>query len=247
MQKVRECEAANAAADANSYNERLFEAGGLRSFYHLARFKWVADTVRKLKLHDLRLVELGCFDGRLFEEIVWAVEEYVGLDANWEGGLALAREKFRNNPSVRLIEAVDPSPLRQFGDGHFTAAASLETIEHIPPQMVDGYLDELARVTDGHFFVTVPNEIGPIFLTKHIAKRILYGDGDGYTLREVAASTLLRPDLVERSEHKGFDYRAIVREISRRFEVVSVEGLASFGLPAIFSPTVAILARSKKK
>lgn len=247
MQEVCECEAANAAADANSYNERLFEAGGLRSFYHLARFKWVAETVRKFGFHDLRMVELGCFDGRLFEEISWAVDEYVGLDANWEGGLDLAREKFGNNPSVRLIEAVDPSPLREFADGHFTAAASLETIEHIPAQLVGGYLDELARVTDGHFFVTVPNEIEPIFLTEHVAKRILHGDGDGYTLREVAASTLLRPELVKRSERKGFDYRAIVREISKRFEILSVEGLVSFGLPAILSPTVAILARSKKK
>lgn len=228
-----------------AYNERLFRGDALRSFYHLARFKWAKSEVMRLGLRDLRLVELGCFDGRLVDELGPAVTEFVGLDANWECGLDLARKKFVGRPDITLIEAAEPSPLRNYPDGYFNAAAALETIEHVPPEMVDDYLKELARVTHGYFLVTVPNEIGPVFLLKHLGKSLFYRDARPHTLKEVAAATFLRSDLVERREHKGFDYRKLIREIEQYFDVVNIAGLASLSLPPILSPTVAILARSK--
>ena len=228
-----------------AYNERLFSGQGLRSFYHLARFRWVKSEVARLGLHDLRLVELGCYDGRLVSELGTTVREYVGLDANWERGLNLARTKFKDRSEITLIETTDPSPLRKFEAGHFNAAAALETIEHLPPDIVGDYLKELARVTNGYMFITVPNEIGPVFLLKHIGKTILYRDARPHKFKELAAATLLRSDLVERHEHKGFDYRELIKEIGQYFHVAKVEGLASFLLPPILSPTVAILAHSK--
>lgn len=238
--------AVDQATETNTYNARLFDAGGLRRYYHLARFKWVRDKVRTLRLHDMRLVELGCFDGRLLEEIeeiVNDVVEYIGLDANWEDGLDLAAEKFSGREGVSFIETVDPSPLRNYPDGHFTAAAALETLEHIPPEMLGDYLDEIARVTRGYFLVTVPNELGPIFLTKQIGRSIFYRDsGHDYSWKDLVAATVGRCDLIERDNHKGFDYRALVREIGKRFAIRSVEGVPGVGLPPLLSPTVGIVA-----
>jgi hypothetical protein len=223
------------------YNERLFKSGP-RKFYHLARFNWVRRQVAACGLKNLRLVEVGCFDGRLINEIGDSVAEYVGLDANWEGGLDLGRNKFAGRNEIKFIKAVDPSPLAAFPNGYFNAAAALETLEHISPDMVGDYLDELARITKGHIFITVPNELGPVFLMKRVAKAILYGHVEPYSWRELAAATLYRSDLVGRNQHKGFDYRELISEVAKRFQIVSVEGLPPLGLPPGLSATAAILA-----
>lgn len=231
-------------AHERGYNERLFDGSGLRSFYHLARFKWVGQQMELLGLTHLRLVEIGCFDGRLLDEIEARVDEYVGLDADWEGGLETARRKYEGRADVTFHKTADPGPLRQYPDGHFNAAAALETLEHIPPEMVGDYLDELARVTSGRLFVTVPNELGLIFLVKHMVKRLVYRDSDPvhYSWGEVVAATLRRSDRVKRDEHKGFDYRKLISEIAERFQIERVEGVPRFGLPLSLSATIGIVA-----
>ncbi len=223
------------------YNERLFSGSSARAYYHLARFKWAAAKLAQLP-PALSVVELGCFDGKLLDFVGGRVREYVGLDANWEGGLDLARKKFEGRKDVRLIHAQSPESLKEFPDLHFDAAVALETLEHVPPDLVDPYLAELARVTSGHLVVSVPNEMGAVFAAKYLAKRLLYGDVEPYTLREFMAATLKQTDKVARTEHKGFDYRELVRQIGRYFRIFSVEGLAGFGLPPSLSPTIGIVA-----
>ena len=192
------------------YNERLFSGDAARAYYHLARFKWATDKIARLPA-GLSVVELGCFDAKLLNFVGDRVREYVGLDANWEGGLDLARKTFAGRPDVRLIEAESPESLKEFPDGHFDVAVALETLEHVPPELVEPYLAELARVTKGHLFVSVPNEMGPIFAAKFLAKKIAYGDAEPYTFREFIAATLRQSWKVERTQHKGFDYRKLIQ------------------------------------
>lgn len=236
---------ADSSLSTTAYNERLFSGAGLRRFYHMARFNWVREKADRFLGRDLRLVELGCYDGRLFDTLGDRVSSYVGLDANWSGGLDLARQKYRDRKEVTLVEAERPEEFRRFKDGQFNVAAALETLEHVPPEMVAPFLDELRRVTRGHLFVTVPNELGPVFLAKYLGKKIIYGGEQAYSPAEILAATLRRSDKVERDDHKGFDYRDVIAQIGRRFEVLKVEGLASFGLPAALAPTVGIFARSR--
>ena len=226
------------------YNERLFAKRGLRSFYHLARFNWAAGEIRKHLGANLKVVELGCFDGRLLEHIEPQVAEYVGLDANWEGGLDLARERFRGRPTANFIESSDPAALHEFPAGYFDLAVALETLEHLDPGMVPAYLDELARVTSGRILVSVPNEIGPVFLAKHLVKSLRYGATEHYTPREFVAAVLGRTERIARNQHKGFDFRQLIRSIGSRFEIISVTGLPRLGLPPGLSATVAIQART---
>ncbi len=221
------------------YNQRLF-SGGLRGRLHMARFEWLRR--RAAGPAPLRVIELGCFDCRSLSYM--APEQYVGLDAGWEDGLAQARVRFAGDPRVTLIQAVDPAAMRRFPDRSFNLGIALETLEHVPPPVLPGYLDELARVIDGRLLVTVPNEMGPVFLAKYLAKRfLLSGTPDSYTLREIVAAVAGRLDRVERREHKGFDYRRLIDELSRRFEIVAVEGLP-FGPPSL-AFSVAITARSR--
>jgi 2-polyprenyl-3-methyl-5-hydroxy-6-metoxy-1,4-benzoquinol methylase len=235
----------NPEAATTAYNERLFSGSSLRRFYHMARFRWVADKASKHLGRALKLVELGCYDGRLFDTLGDRVSAYVGVDANWSGGLDLARQKYRGRKDVILIEAEGPEAFNRFKDGEFDVAAALETLEHVPPDLVASFLDQLQRVTRGHLFVTVPNELGPVFLAKYLGKKIVYGGEQSYSPAEIVAAALRRSDKVERDDHKGFDYRHIVSAVGERFEILRVDGLASFGLPAALAPTVGIFARSR--
>ena len=230
-------------ASVADYNQRLFAKPGLRSYYHLSRFRWLHERLHQ-ESKPLRIVELGCFDGRVLQYTPATVERYVGLDANWEGGLDLGRAAYAGRPEISLIECSCAETLRQFPDRSFNTAVSLETLEHIPEPAMREYLAEIARVTDGHFFVSVPNEMGPVFLAKYLMKRAVYGDSENYTLKEIIAATARQSHKVRRHEHKGFDYRRLIDELAVHFEILRVEGLASFGLPPALSLSVGIVART---
>jgi len=144
-----------------------------------------------------------------------------------------------------LIEAQTPEEFDRFPDGHFSLAAALETLEHVPPDYVSPFLDQLQRVTTGHLFVTVPNELGPVFLAKYLGKRLFYGGEQAYSPAEVMAATLRHSHKIERDDHKGFDYRHVIAEVGKRFEILAVDGLAALGLPAALAPTVGIFAKSR--
>jgi len=237
----------SAAVDplAKGYNERLFSGRGFRNYYHMARYNWLRAQMAK-RTGPFRVVELGCFDGKALDHMP-PVERYVGLDANWEGGLDLGRVALAGRPEVTLIETLDPESLAQFPDKSFNVAVAMETMEHIPEPARGRYLHQLARIVDGVILITVPNEKGPVFLAKHLVKRAKYGLDEPYSWGEVANATLGRLDKVERIEtgHKGFDYARLADELRRHFIVERVEGVPTTGLPASLSMTVGIVARTR--
>lgn len=228
------------------YNERLFSGSGLRSYYHFARYHWLRAMLERHTSGPLRVVELGCFDARAVDHMPPRLQEYVGFDANWENGLDIGRERLRGRPEARLVETKSPDALKRLADASFNVAIALETLEHIDTPVMREYLAELARVTDGTLFVSVPNEMGPVFLAKHLLKRLAFKSGDRYTWREVVAATLRQPHKVARREHKGFSYVQLVEELRAHFEIVSVTGVPRLGLPPALSLTVGIVARTRR-
>jgi hypothetical protein len=101
-------------------------------------------------------------------------------------------------------------------------------------------------IIDGHFFVTVPNEKGPMFLAKHIAKAAI-GSTQPYTAKEVLYATLGDLSQVERNEHKGFDYAQLVTQIGQHFDIVRVEPLPMGWMPNLTGFTIGIIAKSKAR
>lgn len=223
-----------------SYNERLF-AGGFRATLHTARFLWLRDAVSRYGARCDKVLELGCFDGRALDYMP-RPSEYRGYDANWEGGLDLAAPREQQGVSFHL--AATPEDMRL--TGVFDTAISMETLEHIPPELVSPYLAKIASHLDGYFFATVPVEIGPVFLGKWLAKRAASLRSlrpQPYTAKEVLCQTLGLTKYVRRDNHMGFNYRDMVREIGRHFEVLSVEG-CPWRLPPPLCFTVGIVAHS---
>jgi 2-polyprenyl-3-methyl-5-hydroxy-6-metoxy-1,4-benzoquinol methylase len=226
----------------SGYNERLFSPG-LRGRIHSARFRWLASAVARHGCAARRVLELGCFDGKSIDYLPSAPEVYEGFDADWEGGLALARARWAQHPNYRFHSCDRPEQLE--APGRFDVAIMMETLEHLPPAMVEPYLRRLAELTQGCIFATVPNEKGIVFLAKYLIKR-LAGEAEPYRTAEVVYATLGQLHKVARHEHKGFDYRAAIAAVGRHFDVLEVSGYPLPLLPAALNFGVCIVGRSRR-
>lgn len=87
---------------AVGYNERCFRSGSLRSRYHLNRFFWLQTQLQRLPSSPKRIIELGCYDGRSLDFLPAQPDYYLGLDAGWEGGLAIGQKKFADARHIDL-------------------------------------------------------------------------------------------------------------------------------------------------
>lgn len=231
-------------SEGHGYNERLF-SGGLRAFFHLARFRWFQSELQRRRITPQRVLELGCFDAKVLRFLPKPPQRYVGFDANWEGGLDLARRTYADRPQFEFHEATSPAHLQLAPDDRFDVIVTMETLEHLPPQDLDAYLAKLAAHAGGWVFVTVPNEKGPLFLAKWLAKRLLTRDGEAYTGREVLYATLGQTHKVARDQHKGFDYDVLIGQMRRHFDIVEVSGHPLSWLPTFLCFSVGIVAVPK--
>lgn len=228
------------------YNERLFSGKGLRFKYHIWRFDWLKRQIKKYIDTDLNVIELGCFDGKTLDFLPKQPIRYVGLDADWEGGLSSAQDKYAGSSNLSFINSSDPADLQQFTDGQFNVGIAQETLEHIPPESLDSYLAQMARVIEGYLLVTVPNEKGIIFFIKRLAKLTLGMKGkNDYTAYEFFNATIGRMDKVERDDHKGFDHEKLRDQIEEHFDIVECQGGPLSWLPPSLNLTIGIVARTR--
>jgi 2-polyprenyl-3-methyl-5-hydroxy-6-metoxy-1,4-benzoquinol methylase len=232
--------------DTNGYNERIFSRG-IRARLHLARFAWLQNICAEL-ISDkpLRVVELGCFDGRSIEWLPAKPAWYDGFDANWEGGLDIGRERYRGDETIHFYSCSSPSVMT-VDDREYDLGICLETMEHVPPAMVEGYLEKFAISVKGAVLFTVPNEIGLPFVGKSLAKNLIYRDSkdEAYTFGEYWNEVFGNTMDVHRNEHKGFDYRQFVKQVERHFDVKRVTGIPFTWLAPALSFTIGIVAVPK--
>jgi hypothetical protein len=209
----------------------------------MGRFRWLASRVEQLDPGAETLVELGCCDGRVLEHLPKRPRHYVGYDANWGGGLDLARTSWSAHPEYQFRFANHPRDI-DLGE-RFDIGVCMETLEHVPDEVVDGYIDALATIARHRLYVTVPNEKHFPFLAKHLYHSFA-GGGTPYTLAETLNATVGRLKHVARNEHKGFDYEELIARLERRFVVDRVESQPIPMLPAWVSPGVSIIARPRE-
>lgn len=200
--------------------------------------------MRQLSLNRPTIIELGCYDAKTIEFLDCVPETYLGLDANWEGGLDAGRLKWKDLSNVELRSCRRPEDIPA-AQKPFDVGVCMETLEHVPPDIVEPYLKRLSEVINGHLFITVPIERGLVFLLKHGLKRILGMKDDPFAQGEFFNCVIGKLDKVARREHKGFDDRVLVHQIEKYFDIVNVSGVFP-GLPiASMNLTIGIVARTR--
>lgn len=227
-----------------TYNERLFSSG-IRGRLHHARFHALQRMLARRALVPRRVIELGCYDAKTLQFLPALPARYLGLDANWEGGLDIARERWGSHAAFSFVECSAPATIP--GESGFDLAVSMETLEHLPPEMLDDFLAALAARTEGHAFFSVPNEKGLMFAAKYLAKRLVIGDAPSYTFAEFVAA--VRGDMrkVPRAEHKGFDYQALIATVAKHFDVLEVAAIPFHRGPLWLGFGIAIFCRSRAR
>lgn len=229
-----------------SYNERLFEGRGIRSYLHNSRFVWAGNKMSELNIKEFSMLEVGCFDGRLLTFCPTLPTFYLGLDADWEGGLTDARSKFVGEDSMLFVKTDNPLEISKYDDDHFDITAALETMEHILPKDVPDYIFEISRATKTAFIVTVPNERGLVFLFKYLVKKITFQNNQRYKLKEVFFASLGMMSRVARDDHKGFDFYALIEQLKERFDVACVENVPFRRFPLAMAFTIGIVCLPKQ-
>ncbi len=228
--------------------QKSWVSGGIRARLRQLRFEWVRAQLN-LPEDSYTLFELGCFNCKSLNYIP-KPSAYLGADAGWEGGLNDAQMTYVRKPWVELVMARTVHELMPFAHRRFDYSIALETLEHIPDPILHGYLAFMAGVTKQKLYITVPVEIGPMFLIKHLLKHVVSGCADAeshsYTLSEIYWATRGRADKVKRYEHKGFDYRHLITLLEHYFVIERVEGIPFKRFPML-SPQVGIVARPKSQ
>jgi len=209
------------------YSERLF-SGGLRAWLHNARFNWVRREVADTDISTDTVLELGCFDGRVLGYIPSKIENYFGYDADWEGGLSAAQSLHADRPHLKFRKCQTPEQFA--GDcNNVDLFISLETMEHIPPEMLSDYIDRVKRAMahGGTLLVSVPNEKGIVFAAKQLVKLLFLERGGKYpySFKEFFFATIGQLEKVERGEHKGFDWEVLRAELEQSFVLEGCSGL----------------------
>lgn len=222
------------------YNERLF-GGDLRGSLHIARFRWLSAAVRRHARNYSSVIELGCFDAKTIDYLPAPPVSYTGFDANWEGGLDLARERWRHRPEYKFLLCTRPEEIGRDEVGDICIC--MDTLEHVRPHYMSEYVARLRATTRRYLFVTVPNEKGPFGVAKVLVKSVL-GEPSTYTAAELAWTFVGRLDRVSRREHKGFDYRDVISTIAKHFELREISGIPFAWLPPSLNFTVGIVAEA---
>lgn len=214
----------------------------------MARFHWLRKKISQYLPEARSALELGCFDGRALQCLPQSVEYYLGYDANWEEGLDAARipTTFTGEAAFRFSESLETfSP-----EAIYDLSICMETLEHLPLDVMDDYVDRLISAARHNVFITVPNEQGPVLVLKQMYKKcILRNDSESYSVQELLYGFLGRTEKVERREggHKGFSYKKLVDKLSSRYEVIAVQGLPFEWLPCICNFSIGIIIRGTAK
>lgn len=228
----------------NPYNERLFK-NGLRKYFHLKRFSWLKNSLKRLDICPETVLELGCFDGKTIEYLPVFPKEYLGYDAGWENGLKTGKTTWSKYPQFQFIlcEKIEDFKPRTVCE----ISVCQETYEHLPLKDAAEYLKILASNTRKYAFFSIPNEHGLLLLLKLLFQKITGKSSEKYAASELFYAALGRTDKVERREgyHKGFNYRKAINEIEQYFDIVRVEGIQFRFLPTALNMTIGIIAVPK--
>lgn len=232
-----------------TYNERLFDGKSFRSKLHFARYHWVNHWIEKWKLSSYNMLELGCYDGKTIDFLSNKPTTYAGYDANWEGGLTIAKTKWSSQPAYLFHTCEKPSDFSNDGK-KYEVSICLETLEHIPAADLEAYIRQLSVKTIHYCLISVPNEKGPVLFFKHIIKSLTQDKAqtESYSIKELLFGSIGKMSKVERIDcgHKGFDYDALATVLKKYFTIIKTEAIPYSFIPHALGFNVGFVLKKKE-
>lgn len=231
-----------------TYNERLFDGKSFRSKLHHARYRWVNNWINKWKLEPYSMLELGCYDGKTIDFLDNKPTVYSGYDANWEGGLDIAKIKWKDNTAYAFHACETPA---DFSNNQllYDISICLETLEHIPAKDLEDYIKLLSIKTTKYCLISVPNEKGLVLFFKHIIKSITQSkkETESYSLSELLYGTIGKMSKVERIDcgHKGFDHSDLAKILQKYFIIHKIESIPYARIPKVFGFNIGFVLQKK--
>jgi hypothetical protein len=190
-----------------------------------------------------RVLELGCHDGKTISFMPQEPNEYIGLDADWEGGLSSAIQS-NSNPKFHFLLCKAADDIKISSNDKVSLILCMETFEHLSDQDLLNYVLKFSQILSGYMFITVPNEKGFIFLVKYLIK-LFCGLKQDYSFNEVTQIVLGRLHKVVRNEHKGFDWSSLNLLLVEHFQIISIEGVQFPALPLFLNMQIGMVYKAK--
>lgn len=244
MRASERSSSARSGADALSggayARKQIFSRSRLVAWSHGSRFAVAGALVSPYA--GGRLLDYGCGDGTFVAMVHDRFARAIGTDMD-ATQLADCAARFRHLSSVEFLPlaAVDADPRHA---GAYGVVTCMEVLEHCVGEERARVVDRLRRLVaaDGHVVISVPIETGLSLPAKQAARRLAgwraigdYRHTERYTWRELARMTCARPgteiarpvyegvgangDRYVYHGHKGFNWRAVVTEVGRRFAI----------------------------
>lgn len=119
----------------------------------------IVKLVRKYLKKDGNNLDYGCGAGYLMEYLFEAGISCAGLDYS-DKSLADVKKKFKGNNLFKGVILSSDTPNKEIADNSYAFIFLIETIEHISPNKLKSFLDELFRIIKhgGYLFISTRND-----------------------------------------------------------------------------------------
>ena len=170
---------------------------------------------------------------------------YTGIEPNKEG-FTTAYQRYNQNNNFSIINDFAENALSSITK--VDAVIALETLEHIPENIVVRIVEKIAELKPKLFICSVPIEVGPIIWVKNIGSLIMgYHRNQEYSAAETFYAGIGKLDKLppHGTGHKGFDYRWLMQTIRHNFQITKINTFPFNFLPYGLSTSVFMQAKPR--
>jgi hypothetical protein len=223
-----------------TYYEKNQNFNPLISYMHSIRYKHVIKLFEKLSSQDknttLKVVDIGCAHAKTFELLNNRFKiNYVCIELDKDFS-EVAKQRYSTCENFKIINDTIERHYSEFA--HADVILALETLEHIPENIVVRIIENISMAKPKAFMCTVPNEVGPILLIKNIGLLLTgYMRHKEYKWRETFYAGIFNLDKIEThgTGHKGFDWRWLAQTIRHNMKISKSHSNPFSWLPKTFS------------
>jgi len=228
------------------YYEKRQAFNSIIAWVHSLRYRSISkvfESYSKQKDGPIRVVDIGCSHAKIFSVLNKRFNiHYTGLDPRSDF-VAIARARYQQHQNFEIIHGLIQDHYQKLQGVDMVIA--LETLEHIPENIVVRIVEEIAAAKPNLFVCSVPVEIGPAVWMKNFGSFLMrYLRHREYSLRETFWAGLYQLDKIppHDTRHKGFDWRWLAQTIRHHFHIRKRWNLPIKFLPAAFSSSVFFIA-----